>query len=220
MSRALRFYRSTVGKKIVMAVTGVIGIVFLIGHALGNLLAFRGPRALNSYSHFLKSTGELLWLVRAVLLISVVLHVTAAYQLTMQNRAARPIGYAHLDPQVSTFAARTMRWGGALLLVFIVFHILHFTTGTVRPAGFFSRGDVYANVVGSFRIWWVVLFYVAAMIALGAHLYHGAWSSVRTMGLAQPSEYPLHRRFALVLAVLLWIAFTAVPVAVVLGLIR
>jgi succinate dehydrogenase / fumarate reductase cytochrome b subunit len=220
MSRALRFYRSTVGKKIVMAVTGVIGIVFLIGHALGNLLAFRGPRALNSYSHFLKSTGELLWLVRAVLLISVVLHVTAAYQLTMQNRAARPIGYAHLDPQVSTFAARTMRWGGALLLVFIVFHILHFTTGTVRPAGFFSRGDVYANVVGSFRIWWVVLFYVAAMIALGAHLYHGAWSSVRTMGLAQPSENPLHRRVALVLAVLLWIAFTAVPVAVVLGLIR
>ena len=193
--------------------------MFLIGHVLGNLLAFRGPEALNAYSAFLKSTGELLWLVRAVLLVAVVLHVIAAYQLTMQNRAARPIDYARHEPQVSTLASRTMRWGGALLLVFIVVHILHFTTGTIRPAGFFSPGDVYGNVVGSFRIWWVALFYVVAMIALGLHLYHGAWSSVRTMGIAQPSEHPLHRRVALVLALFLWLGFTAVPAGVLLGLV-
>lgn len=202
-----------------MAVTGVIGIAFLIAHALGNLLAFRGPEALNSYSQFLKSTGEALWLVRIVLIVSVVLHVIAAYQLTMQNRAARPVGYARREPQVATLASRTMRWGGALLLLFIVVHILHFTTGTIRPTGYFSAGDVYGNVVGSFRIWWVVLFYVIAMFALGAHVYHGAWSSVRTMGVAQPSENPLHRRVALVIALFLWLGFTAVPVAVLLGLI-
>lgn len=219
MNRVLRFYRSTIGKKVVMAVSGVIGIAFLIVHALGNLLAFRGPEALNAYSQFLKSTGELLWVVRIVLIVSVVLHVIAAYQLTMQNRAARPVAYGRREPQVSTFASRTMRWGGVLLLLFIVVHILHFTTGIIRPTGLFSAGDVYGNIVGSFRIWWVVLFYVIAMFALGAHLYHGAWSSVRTMGVAQPSDNPLHRRVALIIALFLWLGFTAVPIGVLLGLI-
>ena len=219
MNRAARFYRSSVGKKIVMAVTGVIGIAFLITHVVGNLLVFRGPLALNGYSHFLKSTGELLWLIRTVLIVAVIVHVIAAYQLTMQNRAARPIDYYRHEPQVSTLASRTMRWGGVLLLVFIPLHIMHFTTGTLRPAGFFSRGDVYANVIGSFRIWWVALFYVAAMIALGAHIYHGAWSSVRTVGVAQHSVDPLKRRVALVLALFLWLGFSLVPVAIFLGLI-
>jgi succinate dehydrogenase / fumarate reductase cytochrome b subunit len=219
MNRAFRFYKASVGKKVVMAVTGVIGIGFLIIHVLGNLLAFRGPAALNSYSHFLKSTGELLWILRGVLIVSVILHVIAAYQLTIQNRAARPDGYARYEPQASTFASRTMRWGGVLLLIFIVVHILHFTTGTIRPAGFFTPGDVYANVVGSFRIWWVLLFYVVAMIALGAHIFHGAWSSVRTIGVARPSDDPLHRRVALILALFLWLGFTSVPVAVFLGVI-
>ncbi len=219
MNRAFRFYKSSVGKKVVMAVTGVIGIGFLIVHVLGNLLAFRGAAALNSYSHFLKSTGELLWVVRGVLIVSVILHVIAAYQLTMQNRAARPDGYARYEPQASTLASRTMRWGGVFLLVFIIVHILHFTTGTIRPAGFFTPGDVYANVVGSFRIWWVVLFYVVAMIALGAHIFHGAWSSIRTLGVARPSENPLHRRVALILALFLWLGFTSLPVAVFLGVI-
>jgi len=219
MNRVSRFYKSSVGKKVVMAVTGVIGIGFLILHVLGNLLAFRGAGALNSYSHFLKSTGELLWGLRVVLIVAVILHVIAAYQLTMQNRAARPDGYARYEPEASTFASRTMRWGGVLLLIFIVVHILHFTTGTIRPAGFFTPGDVYANVVGSFRIWWVVLFYVVAMIALGAHIFHGAWSSVRTLGVARPSENPLHKRVALILALFLWLGFTSVPVAVFLGVI-
>src|SRR6476619_1799789 len=193
MNRAIRFYRSSVGKKFVMAVTGVIGIGFLIVHVLGNLLVFRGADAINSYSHFLHSTGELLWLARIVLIVSVILHVIAAYQLTMQNRAARPIGYAMREPQVSTLAARTMRWGGALLLIFIVLHILHFTTGTLRPAGYFSRGDVYANVVSSFRLWCVSLFYAISMVALGLHLFHGAWSSVRSLGVSPTSPEPLHR---------------------------
>lgn len=209
-----------VGKKVVMGVTGLIGIGFVILHSVGNLLVFRGPEAINSYSHFLKSTGELLWTLRIVLIVAVILHVIAAVQLTRQSRAARPIGYAKSDPQVATIASRTMRWGGALLLVFIVLHILHFTTGTVRPAGVFTPDDVYANIVSSFRIWWVALLYVLAMVALGLHVVHGAWSSVRSMGVSPPSPQPLHKKVSVAIAILVWAAFTAVPVAVFAGLVR
>jgi succinate dehydrogenase cytochrome b subunit len=220
MGRLRGFYASTVGKKVVMGVTGLIGIGFVIVHSLGNLLVFRGPEAINSYSHFLKSTGELLWTLRVVLVVAVILHVIAAVQLTRQSRAARPIGYTKRETQVATIASRTMRWGGALLLVFIVVHILHFTTGTIRPAGVFSREDVYANVVTSFRIWWVSLFYVVAMVALGFHLFHGAWSSVRSIGISPASPQPLHRKFSVLIAVLVWAAFTAIPVAIVAGIVR
>jgi len=214
------FYASMVGKKVVMGVTGLIGIGFVVLHSLGNLLVFRGAAAINSYSHFLKSTGELLWALRIVLIVAVVLHVIAAVQLTRQSRAARPIGYTKRESQVATISSRTMRWGGALLLVFIVLHILHFTTGTIRPAGVFSSEDVYANVTYSFRIWWVALFYVVAMIALGLHLFHGAWSSVRSIGVSPPSPQPLHRKISLAIAIVVWAAFTAIPVAVFFGLVR
>ena len=220
MGRLREFYGSMIGKKVVMGVTGLIGIGFVILHSLGNLLVFRGPDAINSYSHFLKNTGELLWALRIVLIIAVILHVIAAVQLTRQSRAARPLGYVKHDYQAATIASRTMRWGGALLLVFIVLHILHFTTGTIRPAGFFSHEDVYANVVTSFRIWWVSLFYILSMIALGFHLFHGAWSSVRSIGVRPPSPEPLHHRISLLLAILIWAAFTAVPVAVFTGIVR
>jgi succinate dehydrogenase / fumarate reductase cytochrome b subunit len=220
MGRLRGFYASMVGKKVVMGVTGLIGIGFVILHSLGNLLVFRGPAAINSYSHFLKSTGELLWTLRIVLVVAVILHVIAAVQLTVQSRAARPIGYTKHESQVATIASRTMRWGGALLLIFIVLHILHFTTGTIKPAGVFSSEDVYANVVGSFRIWWVALFYVLAMVFLGLHLFHGAWSSVRSIGVSPPSPQPLHRRLSLVIAIFVWAAFTAVPVAVFFGIVR
>lgn len=209
-----------VGKKVVMGVTGVIGVGFVILHSLGNLLIFQGSTALNAYSRFLKSSAELLWALRITLIVAVTLHVIAAVQLTRQSRAARPTGYVKHESQVATVASRTMRWGGVLLLVFIVFHILHFTTGTIRPAGVFSHEDVYANVVSSFRIWWVALFYVAAMIALGLHLFHGAWSSMRSIGVSPPSPRPLHRRLSLLIAVLVWAAFTAVPVAVFTGFVR
>ncbi len=214
------FYRSMVGKKFVMGITGLIGVGFVFVHALGNLLVFRGPEAINSYSRFLKSTGEILWTLRAVLIIAVILHVTAAIQLTRQSRAARTVGYTKREAQVATISSRTMRWGGALLLVFIVVHILHFTTGTIRPANVYSSVDVYANVVSSFRIWWISLFYVVAMIALGLHLYHGAWASVRSIGVSPPSAEPLHRRVSLVLAVLVWGAFTSIPIAVFAGIVR
>ena len=223
----VQFYRSTIGKKIIMAATGLIGIAFVIGHMAGNLQAFVGRDKLNAYGALLHGPlAELLWLVRAVLIVAVALHVLMAWQLTMRARAARPIGYRQRTPQVSTWASRTMRWGGVLLLAFIILHILHFTTGQVDPARAYARvdaagrKDVYANLVASFHIWWVAAFYLLAMIFLGLHLYHGAWSSVRTLGYAKPSPYPLHRRIALVVAALVWLGFTVVPLAVFAGVIH
>jgi succinate dehydrogenase / fumarate reductase cytochrome b subunit len=221
------FYRSTIGKKFIMGVTGLIGIGFVIVHMAGNLQAFIGPAKLNAYGAALHGPlNELLWIARIVLIVSVILHVMMAYQLTRLSAAARPIAYEQRAPQVSTLAARTMKWGGVLLLVFIALHLLHFTTETIDPAGY--RGmtdnqghrDVFGNIVASFRIWWVTAFYVLAMIALGLHLYHGMWSSVRTLGFAKSSANPLKRRVAFVVAVVVWAGFTALPVAVFLGLLR
>jgi succinate dehydrogenase / fumarate reductase cytochrome b subunit len=225
---ALTLYRSTIGKKVIMAVTGLMLVVFVIGHMVGNLQVFIGSEKMNAYAAFLKSTGELLWVARLGLLAAVLLHILMAWQLTQIKNRARPVGYEKREPQVSTLASRTMRWGGVFLLVFIVFHILHFTTGTVFPGASspdaqypaFSHTDVYGNVVAAFRTPWVVAFYVVAMIFLMLHLFHGAWSSVRTLGLAKPSPNPLHRRVATVLALVVWLGFTAVPVAVFLGVIR
>jgi succinate dehydrogenase / fumarate reductase cytochrome b subunit len=183
---------------------------------------------MNAYAAFLKSTGELLWIARIGLLVATVLHVLMAWQLTQIKRAARPVDYTKREPQVSTLASRTMRWGGVVLLVFIVFHLLHFTTGTVFPIASrpdahypaFSHTDVYGNVISAFRTPWVTVVYVVAMLFLLLHLFHGAWSSVRTLGLSKPSSDPLHRRISTVIAVVVWLGFSAIPVAVLLGVIR
>ena len=215
----LAFYRSTIGKKIIMAVSGVIGVVFLILHMAGNLQAFMGAEKLNNYAAILHGPlEEVVLLQRVVLVVALVLHVVMAWQLTLRNRAARPIGYTRREPQVSTVAARTMRWGGVLLLAFIVFHILHFTTLDIDPT--YVPLDVYGNVVKAFQEPWKVALYVVAMILLGMHLYHGLWSAPRTLGAAPRSRWPLKRRLAAGLAFLLWAGFTSVPVAVFLGILR
>lgn len=211
----LGFWRSTIGKKVVMAVTGIGLVVFVIGHMLGNLQVFLGSDVFNHYAETLQGMGALLWLARAGLLVAAILHVVAAYQLTMINRRARPQAYARVEPQVATVASRWMRWGGVVLALFIVYHIGHMTTGSFHP--FFVRGQAYGNVILGFRSPWVVLFYVVAMVLLGLHLFHGIWSSVRTLGIARPGPRPLQRTVALWLAVGLWAGFTAVPVAVYLG---
>ncbi len=221
------FYRSTIGKKIVMGVTGLIGIGFVILHMAGNLQVFVGQEKINSYGALLHGPlAELTWLLRIVLIVAVALHVLMAYQLTRISAAARPVGYRRREAQVATLASRTMKWGGVLLLVFIVFHILHFTTETIDPGGWrgmtdsLGHRDVYGNIIASFRIWWVAAFYIVAMLALGLHLYHGAWSSLRTLGYAKPSRHPLHRRIALVVAAVVWLGFTLVPLGVIAGVIR
>jgi succinate dehydrogenase / fumarate reductase cytochrome b subunit len=208
-------WRSTVGKKIVMAVTGLIMVAFVIGHVLGNLLFFAGPAHINAYSAFLHGTGEILWAVRVVLLVSVILHIIAATQLTLIERASRPVAYARRQYQAATLASRTIRWGGVLLAVFIVFHLLNMTTGTLHPD--FRQGDVYHNLVTGLSIPWVAAFYIIAMIALGLHLYHGTWSAFRTLGIDKPSANPLQRRVVTVLAVAVAALFAAIPLAIVAG---
>ena len=218
MNRAQALWRSSAGKKAVMAVTGVILVAYLLTHVLANLLVFEGPDRINGYAALLHGTGEALWGARLVLLAAAVLHILAAVQLAARRQAARPVAYAGgRKPQVSTLASRTIRWGGGLLLVFLVFHILHFTTGTVHPD--FVELNPYHNVATGFANPLVTLFYLLAMAALGLHLYHGVWSSGRSLGMSPPTPRPLHRRVALVLALLVWAGFTAIVVAAALGVI-
>jgi succinate dehydrogenase / fumarate reductase cytochrome b subunit len=214
VKRAPNFFASTVGKKIVMAVSGLIMVGFVIVHMAGNLQLFEGADRLNSYSAFLHGpANELLWIVRVVLIVALIAHVVSAYQLTVIDRAARPVPYAKRELQAATIGSRTMRVGGVVLLIFIVLHILHITTLTLQPAPL-VEGDVYGNVIASFRIWWVTLLYVIAMLALGLHLYHGAWSSVRTLGFERGRLDPFKRPVAIAVAVIVWAGFTLVPVAV------
>jgi len=213
MHRLLALWHSSVGKKAVMAVTGIIMVAYLITHVLANLLVFQGPEKINSYSRFLHGTGGALWAARLVLFAAVVLHVAAAVQLTARRQAARPVGYAAgRESQVSSFAARTIRWGGGLILVFLVYHILHFTLGTVH--GSFVAGDPYHNVVAGFSNPLVVVFYELALAAVGLHLYHGIWSSGRSLGLSSPSPYPMRRQLALAVSLLVWAGFAIIPIAV------
>src|SRR5215831_2511766 len=188
--RTLAFWHTTIGKKVVMAVTGVILVGFVIAHMFGNLMIFAGPDEIDAYSRFLREVGmpelgygQLLWVVRIVLLVCVSFHITAAVQLTRMSRAARPIGYAAKRDIETTWAARTMRWGGVLLLAFVVFHLLHFTGGVVGfGAGQFKPLAVYQNVVAAFAVWPIAVFYIVAMAALCLHLDHGIWSMLQTLG--------------------------------------
>lgn len=215
MNGLLRFWRSTIGKKVVMAVTGIIGIIYVIGHMTGNLLMFSGQQAIHEYALLLRTSMPLLWAVRLGLLAAVILHVVAAYQLSMMARRARPEGYVERKPQVTTWAARTIKWGGVLLLVFIVYHIMHMTLGTVHPR--FTHLDPYNNLVIGFRNPLVVAFYLLAMVALGLHLYHGTWAVVRTLGVAQPTAHPLRRKLALIIAIVVAVGFAIIPIAAVAG---
>jgi succinate dehydrogenase / fumarate reductase cytochrome b subunit len=207
------FWDSSVGKKAVMGVTGLILVAYLLTHVLANLLVFEGPTRINAYAAMLHQTGAALWGARLVLLVAVILHIVAAVQLTRRRQAARPVAYAAgRDPQVSTLASRTIRWGGVLILVFLVYHILHFTTGTLHPD--FVPLNPHHNVTTGFRNPLVALIYLIAMAAVGLHLYHGIWSSGRSLGLSAPSPRPLKRRVAAVVAVFVWLGFSAIVVAV------
>jgi succinate dehydrogenase / fumarate reductase cytochrome b subunit len=219
MNRLRLFWNSSVGKKAVMAVTGLIMVAYLITHVLANLLVFQGAATINAYSAFLHGTGGALWAARLVLLAALVFHVVAAVQLAGRGYDARPERYAGgRDPQISTWASRSIRWGGALILVFLVYHILHFTVGTAHPD--FVEGNPYHNVATGFGNLLVVIIYLIAMIFVGLHLYHGVWSSGRSLGMSPPSPQPLRRQIALILALLIWLGFTVIPIAVYAGVVR
>lgn len=201
-----------------MAATGLILFGFLIGHVAGNLLIFAGRDRFNSYSAFLHNSPLLLWGTRTLLLIAVMLHILASIQLAMAKRAARPVGYAVKKDAGSTYAARTMMLSGPIVALFVVYHLLHFTTGHAHPG--FQAGEVYGNVVGAFRSWPVAAAYIVAMVTLSFHLSHGIWSMFQTVGLNSPKYDPLVRRGAWVFTILVTLGFIAVPVAVLAGIVK
>ena len=217
-SRLLRIVNSSIGLKLVMAVTGVILSGFVLGHMLGNLKVFEGPEALNAYGKLLRFEPALLWTVRFGLLAAVALHVWAYLRLTRSNLRARPAGYRVTAHRESTYASRTMALSGPLLLAFIIFHILHLTTGTVHPDP--KEGDVYHNLVSGLRVVPVAIFYLVAMAALGMHLWHGVWSLFQSLGANQPRYRSFGRRFATVFTVLVVLGFAAIPLSIVTGLIK
>jgi succinate dehydrogenase / fumarate reductase cytochrome b subunit len=224
----MTLWGSVIGKKVVMAITGVVLIGFVIAHMLGNLKIFAGPNEINDYSRFLRevgspelSYGQLLWLVRIILLICVTLHVTAALQLTLMSWAARPTGYTVKRDIETTFAARAMRWGGVLLVVFVIFHLLHLTGGVVGfRAGQFKHLAVYQNVVAAFAVWPVAIFYIVAMGALCLHLSHGIWSMLQTLGWSTARNEATLKIISSVIASIVFLGFASVPVAVLAGRLR
>jgi succinate dehydrogenase / fumarate reductase cytochrome b subunit len=214
--------RSSLGLKIVMAVTGLILFGFVVAHMIGNLQVYLGPEAMDEYAVFLRSLlhGTGLWIARAVLLVAAGLHIWSAWRLTMINRAARPVGYREVERRESTYASRTMRWSGVIVLLFIAYHLLHFTFGAPFVHPHFVPGAVYHNFVTGFRSPLVSGFYVLAMLALGLHLYHGAWSFMQTLGLSHPRYNNLRHGLATLLTVVVVAGNISFPVAVLTGLLR
>lgn len=217
---SLRFWQTTVGKKVVMAVTGVILFGFVVGHLLGNLQIYLGAEKLNHYAEALRNLAPLLWGTRIVLLISVILHIWSSFQLWQGHREARPVGYVKKQNINSTYASRVMYWSGPIILAFIIFHLLHFTFGTVHPGGPFDVHNVYNNVVYGFQFWPVSLFYIIAMIMLCYHLYHGLWSMFQTLGFSHPVYTPWIQTIAKLVAILIALGNISIPVAVMAGFIK
>ena len=212
------YCRSNVGQKAIMAVTGGMLFVFILGHLAGNLQIFSGRERINAYAAFLKSTGELIWVARAGLLTAVVLHIYAAVQITLANWRARPIGYAFKREIETTYAARTMIISGPLVLLYVVYHLMMFTTLTTGPG--YSPTDVYGNVIKAFQSPVIAGVYILAMLLLGMHLYHGIWSMLHTLGISNPRYDKLRRFVAPAIAVLIAAGYISIPLAVLAGVIQ
>lgn len=228
-------WRSTVGKKTAMAVSGLVMLLYLVVHMLANLKIFFGPPDYNGYARWLRTLGEpllhygwFLWIVRVALVAAVVVHGVAAYQLSRRDHAARPSKYVHPTPGRPTparggphgrasYATRTMRWGGVILGLFIVWHILDLTTLTVNPNA--EEGRPYENVVATFSTWYGNTIYIVALLALGMHVRHGLWSAAQSLGANRPGVDRTLKITADVLALALTLGFMAVPVAVMTGVV-
>ncbi|MGI8574922.1 MAG: succinate dehydrogenase cytochrome b subunit [Egibacteraceae bacterium] len=221
----LELYRSALGKKYVMAVTGVIFMGYVVAHMIGNLKLYLGASPLNEYAEWLRDIAYpalphsgFLWLFRIVLLAALVLHLHAAWALSRMNRRARPKRYqSHRDYVAADFAARTMRWSGIIVGLFIAFHLLDLTWGYANPD--FEVGNVYHNIVASFQRWPVALFYILANLALGLHLYHGAWSLFQSLGLNSRRFNQWRRWFAVAFAAVVTLGNISFPLAVMTGVV-
>jgi succinate dehydrogenase / fumarate reductase cytochrome b subunit len=218
-------WSSTIGKKAVMAVTGLVMVLFLAVHMLGNLKIFFGPGAFNGYAHWLRTIGVpvlhnawYLWIQRLVLVTALVLHVITAAQLFRRDKAARPTRYQHRQRWQAGFATSTMRWGGIIIALFVVWHILDLTVGVVNPH--FMAGHPYQNVVADFQVWWINVIYIVALVALGLHINHGFRSAARTLGVERVNRARAIRVAGGLLALGISLGFIAVPVGVMAGVVH
>jgi succinate dehydrogenase / fumarate reductase cytochrome b subunit len=218
MNELASLYASTLGKKILMAVTGIILVGFVIGHMVGNLQIYMGPEQINAYAELLHSKPALLWVARIVLLFSVTVHIVAAAQLWLRNRASRPVKYRVFRPPAVDYAARTMVWSGPIVALFIVYHLLHFTTGHAHPDYVYL--DPFHNVTQAFSIWWVAGIYIIANLLLAFHLYHGVWSLFQSLGWDHPRWGAGRRLLAVTIAVAIGVGNISIPLAVLTGVIQ
>jgi succinate dehydrogenase / fumarate reductase cytochrome b subunit len=224
MRRVVALYRSSVGKKILMAVTGFIWLGFVAGHMLGNLKAFQGAGAFDTYAHHLRILGEpilpykgFLWLFRSVMFLALVIHVLLSWQTSRRSWAARTTKYRRQENLNFDFASKWMRWTGVLILVFLVYHILNMTTGTLH-SGFevetTTQSFAFHNLVTGLGNPWVAAIYIVAMVALLFHLYHGVWSLFQTFGAAHPKYVGWRRPIAVVVSIVIFFGFVSIPMAI------
>lgn len=224
--KGARASRSTIALKLLMAISGLVFIGYLLLHMYGNLKVFAGHDAFNEYAHHLRTFGEpmlppsgLLWVVRLVLVVALVVHVSSFVALARRARAARSQKYVVKRNLASSLSSRTMRWGGLTLLIFIVWHLIHFTIGKVNPDGG-PTNDPYNLLVDSFSLWWMTIIYLLALVALALHLHHGTWSAMQTLGLTGTARARARaKRLGVVIAVLVAGGFALVPLSVLVGIV-
>jgi succinate dehydrogenase / fumarate reductase, cytochrome b subunit len=217
-SKTARFWSATNGKKAVMAVSGLVLAGFLVGHLAGNLGVFLGAEAFNTYAHTVKSIAPLLWGTRITLLLMVFLHIWSAVSLWSRKNAARRTPYVKKQSIASTYASRTMYMSGPILSAFIVYHLMHFTIGIGGTP--FEEGKAYENLVAGFQVWYISAFYLVAMAMLCMHLFHGLWSMTQTLGFHHPRHTPRLRTAAKLFAIAMFLGFSSIPVAVLLGIVK
>ena len=226
MNHLSAFYKSSIGRKYIVGITGAILVGFIIGHLLGNLQIFLGPEYINSYAEKLRALGVLLWVIRAFLLVAVVLHIYFTIRLAIDNRKARPVPYARKEHVKATIASRSMWISGLLLLAFIIYHIAHFTVQVADPRFALlkldplNRHDVYSMMVYGFQNVFVSGFYILAMYLLALHLSHGASSFFQSLGLNDKKLTPNLARGARIFAWLIFAGYVSMPIAVLAGLIK
>ncbi len=225
MKQAFRFWQSDVGKKSVMAVTGLLLFLFVVAHLWGNLKAYEGPEKLNHYAEFLRTVGypffrhgQALLFARTGLIVVLILHVTAAIQLTIINRKARPVPYRYRRMIHTDYAARTMIISGPLIALFTFYHLMHLTWGTAHPG--FVPGDPYRNMVSGFLSVPAAVAYIAGVLALGFHLHHGLWSFFQSLGFNHPKYNVWRRVFAVAATLVVTAGYLSFPIAVLAGWIR
>ena len=222
--RVVRFYEAPIGKKVIMAVTGVILFGYVVAHLLGNLQIFGNPDQINIYAAFLHNPANvgLLWGARVALLLAVILHIVASIQLWKLKSDARPVAYVKKDDAAATYASRTMMWSGPIVAAFVIFHVLHLTVGAVLPLQEIgpNQPNVRANVIAGFTNPAVSAFYILAMILLCMHLYHGLWSMFQSLGFSHPRYTPKLKKGAAIFAILIAIGNCSIPIAVMAGLVK